>query len=180
MIRLIGFILGAVIAVIVLTNVVDAPIGNVIREAADRFRQQGIWQAYVKRPGQETPVPSRERTDAAPKTPSANIQNMGLATQTPPQTETTSTPSAAQPDPVSGSAAQTSASTQSWHAVWSHMAASGFAKRLALLTDREYRVTRLSVGAYQVEVGYDPDSGVADTLNQIGMMTGLSIREIQQ
>ena len=128
-------------------------------------------------------MPSIGRTDAASETPSTKLQSMGSASQAPSQTEISTTPAAAQPEPVSGSAAQTSASTQAWHAVWkpfrSHMAASGFAERLALLTDREYRVTRLAVGAYQVEVGFDPNSGVADTLNQIRMMTGLRVSEIQ-
>ena len=100
---------------------------------------------------------------------------------TPTQTEIQTTPP--QPEEVFGSEAQANASIVSWHAVWkpfrSQLAANGFAERLGRLTEREYRVRRLSVGAYQVEVGYDPNRGVADTLMQIRMVTGLRIKEPQ-
>lgn len=183
MFRLMGFISGVAIAMFVLTVLVDVPISSGFRELTDRLWQRGAAPPNEIKPDQEPLMPNHEQASAAPEPPHAVDRNDGPSRQAPMQTEIATTPSPLETEGASGSEAQTSASVTLWHAVWnpfrSRLAASGFADRLARLTDREYRVRRLSVGAYQVEVGYNPDIGVADTLMQIRVMTGLRIREIQ-
>ena len=180
MFRLIGFVLGVAIATIVLTNWFDAPSSSGFRETAEQLLQRGTTQPNELPPNQETSLPKQKRGKAPPESPNA-VARDDATHQTPTQTEILTT--LPQPEEVSGSEAQANASIVSWHAVWkpfrSQLAANGFAERLGRLTEREYRVRRLSVGAYQVEVGYDPHSGVADTLMQIRMVTGLRVKEPQ-
>lgn len=183
MFRLMGFISGVAIAMFVLAILVDAPISSGFRELTDQLWQRGAALPNEIKPDQETLMPSREQADVAPGTSHAVDRNAVPSRQAPMQTEIATTPSPPETEGTSDFETQTSASITMWHAVWkpfrSRLAASGFADRLARLTNREYRVRRLAVGAYQVEVGYNPDLGVAETLMQIRVMTGLRIRELQ-
>ena len=183
--RLIGFISGVMVAMIVLTNLFDTPSVDAIREVADQLWPRDATKAHETKPGQETSMANSERENTASARQHAGGRDNGLlsSARTPIKTEITTTESVQEPQEASGSKTKPNDSVTLWHAVWnpfrSELSASGFADRLTRLTDGEYRVRRVSVGAYQVEVSYDPDTGVGDTLMQIQMMTGLRIGESQ-
>lgn len=183
MFRLIGFVVGVAIATIVLTTLVDAPMSTAIRVAKDRLWQRAATtQSNDIHLDQKASLPKHPQADGPQELPLAIARDDALG-QAPSQTEikTTSTPS--RPEVASGFEAQANNSSTLWQAVWdpfrSHWAASGFAGRLGRLTNLEFRVRRLPVGGYQVEVGYNPHEGITDTLTQIRRVTGLRIRELQ-
>jgi hypothetical protein len=183
MFRLIGFISGVAISAVLLTTLVDAPSVDAIREVADRLWQRDATSPNDMQSDREPLLPNPEREDITSGPQNAVDRDTGASDQVPPQTEISTIESAQRSQDALGSETKPIDPGTSWHAVWnpfrSELSASGFAERLARLTDREYRVRRISVGAYQVEVGYNPEIGVADTLVQIRLMTGLRIREIQ-
>ena len=68
-----------------------------------------------------------------------------------------------------------------WHSFWnpfrSQIAANGFAARLSAVTDIDYRVVRLKPGAYQVAFAYTDDNERVAKLAQIQTATGLNLPE---
>lgn len=68
---------------------------------------------------------------------------------------------------------------QSWYAFWSpfrsELAANGFVAQLQSVTGLDYRVVRVKPGVYEVAFAYEDDADITASLTQITAATGLEL-----
>ena len=164
MIRLVGILVGAALAVAVLILLVGIP-GPAAR--------------------QDVPV---EQPAGKPAQPAAELQPLHAASEpideslraVEPPASVEAVPqaavmAAAEPEP----GPRTEPGTQRWHAFWtpfrSRIAATGFMERLQRVTGLDYRVVNVRPGVYEVAFAYREDADIATNLAEISAATGLDI-----
>ena len=156
MIRLLGFLVGSLMSILVILLLVGVPTLNLDdrKEAQQRYdtaiemlraKQQELEDAIVV-----DAVPSEpEVTDGAP------------------------------PNPVLAPDAPLPVAEPHWFSFWnpfrSEIAASGFVARLESVTGLDYRVVRVKPGVYEVAFAYYDDAEKDQKLAQISAATGLSL-----
>lgn len=84
------------------------------------------------------------------------------------------------PDAITpNTVAEEAAVTQNWYAFWSpfksKIAAEGFVSELSRTTGLDYRVVKLKPGVYEVAVSYTDDTDIEDKLMRISTATGLDM-----
>lgn len=175
MLKLLGFVVGTALSMILFMGLANDATVDEIRSFGERLREHsaelitGIRQA-TQRP-QGAPAVQILSPPFVPPTDVA-ISEAPLGGGEPHGTESSNTPS-----PSADTAP--SALGSAWHSVWlpfrSEFSARGFAKRLANVTGREYRVRRVSPWAYQVELAYVSEADKLTALQQIETSTGLGV-----
>ena len=82
-------------------------------------------------------------------------------------------------EPASEMPVRAVAETEHWYAFWSpfgsELAANGFVSQLQRTTGLDYRVVRLKPGNYEVAFSYENDSDIASKLATISTATGLEM-----
>lgn len=174
MIRLLGILLGAAIAVAFLILLVGVPqITN----------DDPAEPVAVNLPLQAQPLTTPE-PDPAP--PAATIVPAAPAPQAPapvaeelqPAAESVPAPAPiAEPASIPASAAD----ELHWYAFWSpfrsQIAANGFIAQLQRVTGLDYRVVSVKPGVYEVAFAYSDDAEIETNLAQISTATGLDVPE---
>jgi hypothetical protein len=185
MIRLLGILVGAAVAVAVLILLVGLP------EFPDRSGQdapptvteesgqdapptvteesgQDAPPTVTEESGQDAPPTVTEESgqDAPPTVTEESAQN---APPTVPVESAQEAPPTTTPDP------------DHWYAFWSpfrsELAANGFVTQLQRTTGLDYRVVKLKPGIYEVAFAYSDDADIETKLAQISAATGLDIPE---
>lgn len=180
MIRIIGFITGAFLAVGAVLVFVGTP--DFPRQGADDARMDAAIE-NLKRKWEESAAAAGE--------PSAGPANAAVADGAEDRPGTTEAPAGAgatlvagadgMPAPNDGAAAPPAAAgpEPEWHAFWTpfrtEIAARGFVSRLEAVTGLDYRVAKLRTGAWQVAFAYRSEADVDAGLEQIAAATGLDV-----
>ncbi len=167
MIRMLGVLCGAAIAIGLLTWLVgvpqftskrppaNEPLAVVTRPAAV---EQPLAEAATRDPGESIPPDSAE-LEQVPLP-----QDMAATGVAEPDAEPIA--EQAQPDPQ-------------WFAFWtpfrSEIAANGFVSRLQSVTGLDYRVVRIEAGVYEVAFAYASETEIESKLATITAATGLEL-----
>lgn len=181
MIRLIGVLTGAALAIGLLLLLLGVPELAGPRVTDDEPAPDSI--ATVPAPQAPPAVPaepvSETPTIEEPES-SAGTETMA---ETEPETEPAAEPGLTTPDGP-GPEAQTAlavddAPAENWYAFWSpfrsRIAADGFVSELSRTTGLDYRVVKLKPGVYEVAVAYTDDADIEDKLTRISAATGLDM-----
>lgn len=193
MYRLIGFLTGVIVTLLVLVAVVDHPtrervqllsadIAETVLDAVDR-----ILPGDSPTPGAGPPVPladpgpdprvTLERGPPLEESMSAPSLAAGEAFELGGWLEKDGTNSVQHHVPKEN--LESGRDTVAWQPIWtafhSELSARGFADRLEHLTGREYRVSRTSPWSYQVEVAYADEAQREVLLLEIQSRTGLTL-----
>ena len=176
MFRLVGFIIGSMLAITALLLIVGMPNFRWSSLESDQARFEAALERirdqapYVSTPEPEpvanepepAPVvePGTDDTEATEE--SASIEEQLFAElEAPPAT----------PVPV--------VTELQWHEFWSpfrsEIAARGFVSRLERVTGLDYRITKVEAGVYQVGFAYADDNERVARLSQISAATGLDL-----
>lgn len=171
MMRLLGILLGSVIAIAALIVIVGVP--EVTPEAANEAAVPAP-EAVILPP--ERPLPTA-RADATVQTvdsaaPAAAEQDAAV----PPAVMDAAEPPA---QPAIAAISEPDPGDLRWHAFWSpfrsQIAANGFVTQLQRVTGLDYRVVNVKPGVYEVAFAYRDDDEIAASLSQISTATGLDV-----
>lgn len=162
MIRFLGILAGAAIAVAALIVVVGVP----------EFPDEPGPQSIEVSTREQAPEPQPEVVappDPEPQTPDAPIEELPV----PEQVAKTIEPDP-QPEPEAAPEVR-------WYAFWSpfrsELAANGFIAQLQRTTGLDYRVVKQEIGVYEVAFAYTDDADIEEKLAQISVATGLDLPE---
>jgi len=195
MIRLVGILTGAALAVGLLLLVLGVPE---LAAPSDIDSRNVTVAAAPATPPEAPPIseaPRRPQPDPAPalvpesdSEPVAESDPETVAEPDPePVAEAAPAPepaALANPRPVPNAitpnaVAEEAAVTQNWYAFWSpfksKIAAEGFVSELSRTTGLDYRVVKLKPGVYEVAVSYTDDTDIEDKLMRISTATGLDM-----
>ncbi len=175
MIRLMGILTGAAMAIGLLILAVGVPELSVSRDGDNTESDPVIPEASVQimeveeNPEVE-PVVDHDNGDIeVAEVPPTDISKSLMPD---------STPDAA-PQPSASEAAPTPAAERQWYAFWSpfrsQIAADGFVSQLQRTTGLDYRVIKLKPGVYEVAFAYADDTDIENKLSQISAATGLDL-----
>ncbi|MDJ0927917.1 MAG: hypothetical protein QNJ73_09725 [Gammaproteobacteria bacterium] len=192
MLRLLGFIAGAVVAIGTIVVVMGTPelIQAPTEDATDELALALDVPAAQAPPMAPEPVAEPETIPAPePLVEAELLADLDLLTEAelpiaelpdlvePPTNVVSESPAL----PVESPAPVTDELDPHWHAFWnpfrSQIAANGFAARLTAVTDIDYRVLRRKPGVYEVAFAYTDDSERVAKLAQIESATGLTLPE---
>lgn len=183
MIRLLGILVGAAVAVAVLILLVGLP------EFPDRPGQDAP-PTVTEESGQDAPptVPVESAQDATPTAAEAVPEMLDDAVgaalgpgrpNVAEHTDLRERPSREQSAPEAPPT--TTPDPDHWYAFWSpfrsELAANGFVAQLQRTTGLDYRVVKLKPGIYEVAFAYSDDADIETKLAQISAATGLDIPE---
>jgi hypothetical protein len=168
MIRMLGVLCGAAIAIGLLTWLVGVP-----QFTSKRAPPAEEPLAVVTLPAAvEHPV-----MEAAPADPEEAMQPAPGEEMVAPVPRAQPVASAAEPDAEPGKG-QTQPDPR-WFAFWtpfrSEIAANGFVSRLQSVTGLDYRVVRIEAGVYEVAFAYDSETEIESKLAAITAATGLEL-----
>ncbi|MGD8497940.1 MAG: hypothetical protein PVG82_03470 [Chromatiales bacterium] len=188
MLRLLGFIVGALLTAIVLFDLDPHELLHRGEALVDDSRE---WlQAAAQTPVPEAPTPEPIRkpapvevpVDRAPKEEPVPIeaveQGAAISDDTAPdrtihdheELPLTEPVPVATPIPIGG-----------WQPLWrpfnSEVSARGFAGQISDITGRETRVRRLGPRSHQVDVAYATEAERRDILQRLELLTGIRLRE---
>ncbi len=179
MIRLIGVLTGAALAIGLLLLVLGVPelAGT---PAADTERVPEVT-AIVPTP-QAPPAVSREpEPETQPVEEPQSLAGMEIIAE-PAAAPDVTTPASPSPEPdivTTETLTMDDAPTENWYAFWSpfrsRIAADGFVSELSRTTGLDYRVVKLKPGVYEVAVAYTDDADIEDKLTRISAATGLDM-----
>ncbi len=190
MIRLLGVITGAALAVATLLLFVGIP------EFKSEATQDERAPVRLPRPTQAVEQPAPAPADTAVSV--SALQGEPTAVPEPGHVEAGEPGAIAMPDPQTA-AEETggevvdvdspsaplretaAASGDGWYVFWSpfssRIAAEGFVARLQTVTGLDYRIVRRTPGAWEVSFSYVDDDDIASHLSQISAATGLRLQD---
>lgn len=190
MFRLIGFIIGSAVSILVIVIVVGVPDFHWssvetdqarFESALDKIREQ---QPYVASKAEPDNTAASEAS-AAPVIPESKPPVEQLAIAKPDETPVEQVVDQnRQAIPVDQDAQEEyelplPETERHWHEFWapfrSEIAARGFVARLEEITGLDYRISKLEAGVYQVGFAYQSDSDKTAHLTQISAATGLDL-----
>ncbi len=162
MVRLLGILVGATIAVGILIVIIGVP----------EFPDEPEPAAAVAEPGQVTELPEPlSGPDPVPvPEPTAEAESESAPGPEP-------LPEPELPPPPEPEARPQSA--DNWYAFWSpfrsEFAANGFVSQLQKTTGLDYRVVKQDIGVYEVAFAYSDDADIEAKLALIATATGLDL-----
>ena len=169
MIRLIGILTGAAIAVACLIVVLGLP-----KFAAPEAMTPAITQP-LKEPVYESPSEPEEEPSAIAETETEVLIEPQILVTAAPEL----LPKGGVLEPADEIGPIQEPVDQHWYAFWSpfrsEIAANGFVSQLQRNTGLDYRVVKLKPGVYEVAFAYSDDSDIQDKLTQISSATGLDL-----
>ncbi len=163
MVRLLGILVGATIAVGIFIVVIGVP----------EFADEPQSAIELGSPGQEIELPAESELPDAPETEEE------LVSTPEPEPAVAAEPAAA-PEPLPAPESDTRRpSADNWYAFWSpfrsEFAANGFVSQLQKTTGLDYRVVKQDIGVYEVAFAYSDDDDVEAKLALIAAATGLDL-----
>ena len=175
MIRLLGILLGCVIAVAVLILIVGVP------RIVERSEPEGVRVQLPLRAAPTGEAVVEKQSEAEPQGQEEVLPESAAAIAA-------STPVAAPAEIVEFSQAASEVAAKHapaeelrWYAFWSpfrsQIAANGFVTQLQRVTGLDYRVVSVKPGVYEVAFAYSDDDEIQINLSQISAATGLDIPE---
>lgn len=181
MIRLIGVLTGAALAIGLLLLVLGVPelAGT---SAADTERAPEV-AAIVPTPQAPPAVSPEPEPDTQPVEEPESLAGMEIIAEPAAEPESdVTTPASPSPEPdivTTETLTMDDAPTENWYAFWSpfrsRIAADGFVSELSRTTGLDYRVVKLKPGVYEVAVAYTDDADIEDKLTRISAATGLDM-----
>ncbi len=183
MVRLLGILVGATVAVALLIVMVGVP------EFPDR---KSVAIALPEpAPGLPPAAAPEPLTAPAPNPPLDPAPEREPQPEPPPEPQPTPKPESEPepepgPEPVKDEVLPEpqqpgTPDTTGWYAFWSpfrsELAANGFVSQLQRTTGLDYRVVKQKAGVYEVAFAYVDDADIARKLEQISAATGLDIPE---
>ena len=158
MIRMLGVLAGAAIAVALLILLVGVP-------------------EFPDAPTPDPVVAAAEEQPAPVSTTASQPAGMSLEVETEPEPQPEPVPETPpEPDPAPVPAPSL---TTHWYAFWSpfrsEIAASGFVAKLQEKTGIDYRVVKVKTGVYEVAFAYTDDADIQSKLERITTATGLDV-----
>ena len=197
MIRMLGVLCGAAIAIVLLTWLVGVPqftsereqVGepmSVVALRDDEAETEALADTADAGPAEPVPpapeplveldTPSPGAETAEPVAPNPVDAQALAASATEPAAESVAQRIA---EPVAEPIAEPFAEAQ-WFAFWtpfrSEIAANGFVGRLQSVTGLDYRVVKVKPGVYEVAFAYSEDAEIDSNLSTISAATGLDLR----
>ena len=163
MVRLLGILVGATIAVGIFIVVIGLP----------EFPDEPQSAIELASPGQEIALPAESELPGAPASeeghePAPELESVVAAEPV----------VAPEPLPLPENDARPQ-STDNWYAFWSpfrsEFAANGFVSQLQKTTGLDYRVVKQDIGVYEVAFAYSDDDDVEAKLALIAAATGLDL-----
>ncbi len=187
MIRLIGVLTGAALAIGLLLLVLGTP--KLVREPPDDKPDTPVVAAPQAPRQPETPrepeLPREAVAQSAPIHEAEPVAEAEPMAEAEPIAEPEPAPEAAapadpRPEPVAANTnVENEVAAQNWYAFWSpfrsRIAADGFVSELSRTTGLDYRVVKLKPGVFEVAVAYTDDADIEDKLTRISAATGLDM-----
>ncbi len=174
MMRILGIVCGAAIAVALLTWFVGVP-----QFTSQRFADNAEPIAVVALPSPQPKVANSPAGETLPPA-DASIAPAPAATDIPPAP--TEAPEPAIDPPLGEAVADTRPAADPpdlWYAFWSpfrsEIAANGFVTELQRVTGLDYRVVKVKPGVYEVAFAYADEASLEQYLSTISAATGLDL-----
>jgi hypothetical protein len=193
MLRLLGFIVGALLTAVVLFDLDPHQLLHRGEALVAGTRQ---WlQAPAETPTPETPMPEAPTAEPISAAPPVEVPlDLSPNAKSPPietAEQGVRIPDVATPEPAArrhedlAAAAPVPVATPmpsvGWQPLWrpfnSEVSARGFAGQISDITGRETRVRRLGPRSHQVDVAYATEAERLDTLQRLELLTGIRLRE---
>lgn len=189
MLRLLGFIVGAMLTALVLFDL--DPHAVLHRGEALVAEAQEWLHASM-----EAPLPEAPTAEPTAKSPAVEVaaesspEAAPAPIEEPPEEGARKPEDSAPHNAVDGSEdlqhtepapVVTQTPTGGWQPLWrpfrSEVSARGFAGQIEAITGRETRVRRLGPRSHQVDVAFDDETERLDTLQRLELLTGIELRE---
>ena len=171
--RLLGILLGAVIAVAALIVIIGLP--ELGPAHSDRSEENAAEPARLPLTIPEPAAQPLAVTQAFEAVPPA------AAPYSPEQSVVSAAPVAAPPAEPTATTVEPPPDAQRWYAFWSpfrsRIAADGFVTQLQRVTGLDYRVVNVKPGVYEVAFAYGDEDEIQSSLTQISAATGLEVPE---
>ena len=179
MIRFLGVLVGATLAVAALVVFVGIP-----EFTAESSLEEDTVITLPMRAGPSLPDPEPEPEPGPGPEPAPQEAPISLAQDAPadspapaetelPEPEATAVAPEIPPEPA--------VVEPQWYAFWSpfrsEIAANGFVDQLQRVTGLDYRVVKVKPGVYEVAFAYEEDQEITANLSQISAATGLQLPE---
>ncbi len=177
MIRLMGILTGAAMAVGLLILAVGVPEFNASHDGDNMQADLVIPEATMQ--NKEADAISQIEPVVEQAT-----HDVDIAEASPPDLSPLATPDPmpdVAPKPLANDPEPAPPAEQQWYAFWSpfrsQIAADGFVAQLQRTTGLDYRVIKLKPGVFEVAFAYSDDSDIQNKLSQISTATGLDLSD---
>lgn len=197
MFRLLGFLAGSTIAIVVIVFLVGTPEFHLAGEPTDDARYDEAIRKLKEKQQDLPAAPAMAAVEPPPATPPAEAEPPPAeaestpaeagATVAAPATDPTNGFEAVRPSDAGSGISPTPAPTAgpgselAWQAFWNpfrtEIAARGFVRQLEKVTGLDYRIVKVETGSYQVAFAYGTDAERRTRLSQIAAATGLDLED---